>query len=804
MINKFYRKTLVFGLTILFIFGAILPSINGELSRINTQNKIIKNQDISSLTFYTFDKTGSKQQNVNLSKDISEEITNKIEELKYQTINNPLSEKTRILKQDFIETLDTFGLIPDGLTKDYVLSLINPKWQNWFNNKPNPNFKEALYSSLKPFLNIPFFKNNNALLVDWNILCNMASGGAGIPLPLFMLPRPRGIALWFSSSGITYTSSLLIGKNFVAYGSQQGMAIGFVGVGLTGSFYGMTGYIFLGYAAYTMMQAEAFESYTPPNQEPEITDENPVNGAVEVPLSLSELSFRISDHERDNMDYTVTTNPYIGTGSGNNKKNGIYKIPISGLVGNTKYSWKISVNDDYSTVEKEYNFTTEMVAPIITDPVPSNDDNWVPIDTTQLSFKLNDNQGDLMDYTIETSPNIGSSSGTDVNDGTYYLDITGLDQTTQYNWYVNVTDGTYWTREIFNFKTQPKMIFDPFDEGWQYRKKITINHNQVEGDLTDFPVLISRIDSDLKSKAQSDGNDILFMDGTGVANRLLHEIELFEDSNGELVAWVKIPDLSDSINTILYMYYGNPSCSSQQYPEYVWDFDYISVWHMDGDGYTEIKDSTNNNLDATGEYGDPLYLYNGQVGYSVDFDGNDKIIISDDEKFSFTDGINDQPLTIEAWINYDASENNPIISKWEEDSNAEWLFRLESDNHLNLYLFDPPWASCERATSDAITLNKWTYVVGKYDGSKKYDGINLFLDDSKDLGDGHTSSDYYHMDNFESKVQIACYRTHYFYGTIDEIRISDIERNDTWLSTSYNTMNDPSSFFSIGPEESAP
>ena len=38
-------------------------------------------------------------------------------------------------------------------------------------------------------------------------------------------------------------------------------------------------------------------------------------------------------------------------------------------------------------------------------------------------------------------------------------------------------------------------------------------------------------------------------------------------------------------------------------------------------------------------------------------------------------------------------------------------------------------------------------------------------------------------------------------GYLDEFRVSNIERSSSWLATSYNTMNDPSSFLSFGPEE---
>ena len=43
---------------------------------------------------------------------------------------------------------------------------------------------------------------------------------------------------------------------------------------------------------------------------------------------------------------------------------------------------------------------------------------------------------------------------------------------------------------------------------------------------------------------------------------------------------------------------------------------------------------------------------------------------------------------------------------------------------------------------------------------------------------------------------------YYLSSTIDELRISEISRSAEWIKTSYNTMNDLSSFFSVGHEES--
>jgi hypothetical protein len=96
---------------------------------------------------------------------------------------------------------------------------------------------------------------------DWNIVCNIAGGGTGIALPLFILPRPRAITVWGASVAETITGSLLIPKSFIAIGSQQGIALGFVGVGLTLAFVGFMAYGMLGYAIYTAIRATNIELY---------------------------------------------------------------------------------------------------------------------------------------------------------------------------------------------------------------------------------------------------------------------------------------------------------------------------------------------------------------------------------------------------------------------------------------------------------------------------------------------------------------------------------------------------------------
>jgi len=95
----------------------------------------------------------------------------------------------------------------------------------------------------------------------------------------------------------------------------------------------------------------------------------------------------------------------------------------------------------------------------------STDVSWNPT----LSVMVQNWQDELMDITfrtnasgswrdigVYTSVGDGFGSGTEVDDGLYNVSIDGpIDYNTIYTWYVNVTDGTYWTKETFHFRTAP-------------------------------------------------------------------------------------------------------------------------------------------------------------------------------------------------------------------------------------------------------------------------------------------------------------------------------------------------------------
>jgi len=78
----------------------------------------------------------------------------------------------------------------------------------------------------------------------------------------------------------------------------------------------------------------------------------------------------------------------------------------------------------------------------------------VSIGTTSLGITIEDPDGDSIDWTIETSPSIGSNSGSGESNGSKSCSISGLAYSTTYTWFVNATDGTHWTNGSYTFTTE--------------------------------------------------------------------------------------------------------------------------------------------------------------------------------------------------------------------------------------------------------------------------------------------------------------------------------------------------------------
>jgi hypothetical protein len=285
-----------------------------------------------------------------------------------------------------------------------------------------------------------------------------------------------------------------------------------------------------------------------------------------------------------------------------------------------------------------------------------------------------------------------------------------------------------------------------------YRKAITVQSGQVSsGPHTDFPMLVSFTDADLKTVANgghvasydatnNDPRDIIFraLDSTtcnGTAPCTLdHEIEKYTATTGELVAWVRVPSINNG--TAIYMYYGNSSIgSTTQNPSGVWNTYYKGVWHLKESGNgtaSEFKDSTTNANHGRGGGGSSSATptrTTGQFGYGQNFDGtNDYINISRNSTLEPSTAI-----TFETWLNWDnhsSSAYGSVIHKSKDtDTDPYVSYSLEqNDTDQTLQGLVTIGGTLRTATAVSVSEDTWHRLVVTWSSG---DRVRLYVDGSQ-------------------------------------------------------------------------
>ncbi|MFX0170679.1 MAG: DUF2341 domain-containing protein [Candidatus Hodarchaeota archaeon] len=346
------------------------------------------------------------------------------------------------------------------------------------------------------------------------------------------------------------------------------------------------------------------------------------------------------------------------------------------------------------------------------------------------------------------------------------------------------------------------------DTRWKYRKNITVSASKINTYMTDFPLLIDLKDTDLRNDVQADAGDIFFTDSNG--NKLDHEIEFYNryysQTQSQLVAWVKT-NLSNITNTLIHMYFGNPTSGNQENPEGVWDDNYMVVNHLNEDPNGVIYDSTKWSHDGS-TIGDMSLsnFINGKIGKAFSFVATSQqaVNIPDHNDFDI-----DTEFTIESWVNFPLTvlvgSEWHILSHHSHSDNAGYLFRmknglLEGRNY---------WSSgCSTINlNPGITADTWHQVVFRFNryGTPK---VELFVDGSSIGNDSSISwdKDISHSVSLPLRIggPAAGGFSYWFDGSLDEIRISNSERSNDWIQLQYINQLNPSSFYSVTSKETSP
>lgn len=338
--------------------------------------------------------------------------------------------------------------------------------------------------------------------------------------------------------------------------------------------------------------------------------------------------------------------------------------------------------------------------------------------------------------------------------------------------------------------------------GFDYRKEITIQGSQITGGPhTDFPILINHMDATNLTTAagrvtSANGFDIVFSDDNG--NLLDFQLESYNGTTGQIVAWVKIPTLTNGTDVDINMLYGKATIVTDQSTTDTWDANFASVWHMSEDPSgtaPQIIDHTSGTNDGTANGSmTSADLVTGFCGNGIDFDGsNDFINIGD----VIIDGTS--AITVEAWINPSSipTKTNPTGHNLNEGAIVHK--NGATDDNLGITVATGATAFYVDDGSDntlrgtAPPISTWTHVAVTWNGAT----MTIYQNGVSDGTRGSVNGSFVNNNN-QLRIgggHVPGGSPHEFDGIIDEVRISNVARSANWIATSRASQNNPEGVF---------
>lgn len=351
---------------------------------------------------------------------------------------------------------------------------------------------------------------------------------------------------------------------------------------------------------------------------------------------------------------------------------------------------------------------------------------------------------------------------------------------------------------------------------YNHRLALVIDKDKFDSPQSNFPLAIHlSINSGINGFDSTRVFDELEVDGNrkkiaittaDETTELYVEIERWDTANKKAVLHVKVPSISSSEDTLLYLYYDSSHADNTTYigdttdavTHNVWDSNFVGVWHMaqdpDGDPANAIKDSTSYQFDGTpGGSMTSADFVNGQVGKAIEFDlTNDHIDLGD-----ITETDNVVGVTWEA-----IAKNNlggvdyVVIGRWANatqmqlwmDSTGRWQGIVGDHTGFPSLMTNPgvdaPSGEFQHLAlvldGNTLTLYVNGVEVGSetngsfVDGLRPSQGTNIFI--GADHDDDHNFGD-----------------------VIDEVRFSIEARSVAWLKATHASSFDNSITFHSCP-----
>lgn len=334
---------------------------------------------------------------------------------------------------------------------------------------------------------------------------------------------------------------------------------------------------------------------------------------------------------------------------------------------------------------------------------------------------------------------------------------------------------------------------------YNYTTPLIINHAQVSGSISNFPVLLST-NSVLLSTASAGGHmltayDLVFSTFSDCHYLLHWDSETVNATgSGQLNYWVNVPSVSSTTDTVFYSCYGNAAITSYRgISTATWDSNYGAVWHLPNGTTLNANDSTVNGNTPSATNG--TTSTSGQIDGAAAFDGSSNYIQYPDAS-SLQSTSN---LTVSVWV-YLQSYGTPNLSETFLKKDGNYISRFDNSAggtapDYNFFWFDG--TNVDIMTIAAPALNSWHYFVTTVSGNAI---AASYLDGSLiTTSSGVLFATSRVLTNPET-LGGASGGGENLQGNLDEVRMSNSVRSSDWILTEYNNQISPSSFIIFDTE----
>jgi len=324
-----------------------------------------------------------------------------------------------------------------------------------------------------------------------------------------------------------------------------------------------------------------------------------------------------------------------------------------------------------------------------------------------------------------------------------------------------------------------------WNDSWSSRIRITFNNTAISENLINFsmPIIFDYSQSHFWSYSKSDGSDLRFIDPN--ASELYFELESWNSTTQEMVAWVKVPRIdANSQTSHIWLYYGNGGASFDNYNNktQVWDNNFKGVWHFNELSGAKAYDSTINKMNGTANGGITEGVA-GKLGKAFQWDGVLGTYLGGDSSYASMSS-----WTVGGWFKPPSGNLGRYSNIWACSQGDLFPNQIWPSGQFGV------WRSSGSVISKSnSSAGNWCYGVCKSDGTMTYVYFN-----GEEESTGTTINSV--GGNWIIGDKTPGSTVERFEGVIDEVRLSNISRSAQWIKAEFLYTRDRADFIYGEPE----